>query len=123
MFGILGTMHHLDKCHVLTSFLESTSYKLFGTTNTLTWLASVALWYTEYAFVVLCIYIQLLESYESLLWDFVGHDQMPITGILSRFSLYLSFKRLFKSDLLASLYLEMDHEDAGHGRDRKLKAG
>jgi hypothetical protein len=58
---------------------------VFGT-ETLRWLAAVATWYNEYAFGAICVYVQLLEHYETQLWDFVGENSMPYVIILSRFS-------------------------------------
>jgi hypothetical protein len=82
-----GFLHGLNKCTDLLSILESMSIRMFGNPTTMRWLASVAFWYNEYAFAVLCIYIQLLQHYDLRLWDFAGATNMPYMAIVSRFSI------------------------------------
>uniref|UniRef100_A0A7S4JDT6 Uncharacterized protein n=1 Tax=Odontella aurita TaxID=265563 RepID=A0A7S4JDT6_9STRA len=91
VFFIVGPIDRICRCANLWASTESLSLKLFGTREAIKWLLSVALWYNEYAFCFLVIYVQLLEHYELRLWDFAGEMNMPYAAILSRFS----FRRLF----------------------------
>lgn len=95
MFVFFGTIRHFGRCEVVLEFLGLWSERLLGNTETLRWLASVAVWYNEYAFGVILIYIQLLEHYERQLWGFVEEKSMPYAVILSRFSFVTVAERIF----------------------------
>ena len=83
----LGTMDHFNQCDTITEIMESISLQIFGNPFTVRWIASVFMWYNEYAFAFMSVYVQLLEHYELRLWDFVGETSMPYAAVLSRFSL------------------------------------
>jgi len=86
LFGFFGPLRQYDRCDDFLELLDSWSVRVFGDTETMRWLASVGMWYNEYAFGAICIYVQLLEHFETQLWDFVGENNMPYVVILSRFS-------------------------------------
>ena len=87
LFGFFGTLRHYDRCDNFLELLDSWSMRVYGhNAETMRWLAAVGMWYNEYAFGAICIYVQLLEHYETQLWDFVGETNMPYVAILSRFS-------------------------------------
>ena len=94
MFGFFGPLRQYDRCDDLLELLDTWSVRLFGNIETMRWLASVGMWYNEYAFGAICIYVQLLEHYETQLWDFVGESNMPYVVILSRFSFTKVAKRI-----------------------------
>lgn len=83
LFFVLGG----KDCEDFWASTESVSTRAFGDPIAIRRLASVALWYNEYAYGLLCIYLQLLNHYEQKVFEFVGESSMPYVIILSRFSI------------------------------------
>lgn len=71
---VLQTLQNSGLCDDLGKVTESPSERIFGNPYALKNLLSLALWYNEYAFGLICIYVQLLDHYEIQLWDFVGEQ-------------------------------------------------
>jgi len=112
---VLGTLSSLDRCNGMLSILESTSVKVFDNPTTVSSLASLAFWYTEYAFVALCIYVQLLQHFELRLWQFAGAAHMPYMCIVSRFSICDAVGRMMGGPSNAYAFM-------GIPKSRKTKA-
>lgn len=83
---VLQTLQNSGLLPDFSKVTESPSERFFGNPNALKNLLSVTIWYNEYAFGLICIYVQLLDHFEIQLWDFVGEKQAPYLEMLPRFA-------------------------------------
>ena len=128
--SILQTIYNTGHCEQFNDIVQSASMKLFLDADTVRWILSVAIWYTEYAFGLCCIYIQLLTHYEVQLWDFVSGGDNPAVPIyleiLPRFSVKEVFGRiLFGNDQERRTHLDtlLGSCDDSQSKAQKAKMG
>lgn len=113
MFFFFGPMSNQGRCGDVVAFMESLSSRLFGSTDTLRSILSVAYWYNEYAFGLISIYVQLDSHYEIQLWEWAKQN-IPYIVILPRFSISNVLERVLSGPsrkLDADLLLGLDNPE------------